>query len=439
MSYAQTPTWRYMNAAGTDLLWNEPTNWSAGVAPVNGDLIGVWNPTLSMNLNVDFTANIFQNSDTRTVDLTLGGANTLTVDVAAKSNFGENTAKGIRHWTTTATSLIIDCPVIVNNSLSESGAVYDDWTSFKIEGDIGNIIEFGANSSLDLAGEGGTGLYGNAIGEFKLNGSLSGSQVLGVGANTKVTFGATFVNDQFTGGVTVYSGANIIVDAPEGVKFSNKKLQANGSGTVTLNNANVIGKEIAVQGASELTINVNANQSLSHITFTNSADGTLTLNIDDSVTGLGFWKNHAKDWGTGTINIVGYKEGILNFGSNNSPAGLTAQQLSQIKINGQIPVSDPLSIDGTGHLVGASDLILSSNSYHAVDLLTYPNPVIDVLTIETASILQKVQLANLMGQIVYSSSDNLETINMQAFNSGVYVLTVVGKNGGTSTQRIVKN
>lgn len=438
---AFSQTWRYINAAGTEILWSNSANWSANTLPVSGDRVGVWNPTESVDLDVDLTVEIFQNNGTRPNDLVLLSnlGNTLTIDVNSRTNFGATTSNGIRNWTSAATNLKIDCSVIVNNSMSESGANYDDWTSFEIEDNVGNSIEFGSNSSLALAGEGGTGLFGDGIGEFFMNGALSGTQVLGVGLNTKVTFGSTFVNNSFTGGVTVYAGAEVIVNTPDGVKFSNKKLQANGTGaTVTLNNANVMGKEISIQGPNVLDINVNANQGLSHITFTGSGDGTLNLNIDSSVTELGFWRNHLKDWGTGTLNINGYQEGVLNFGPDNITPGLTAQQLSQITINGQVPNGgNPLSLDATGHLIGASDLVLNTEKHDTFEFSIYPNPASTQISVQSVEPLKSAQVFDVLGRKVLETFQ-VESIDISNLRSGMYVLQLEAVNGGFATKKIVK-
>jgi len=428
------------NGSGTDDLWSNTANWQSGTPAAENTVVNIWNIPTNIDIDETKTYKTLQNLAARTVDLTLSDAGgVLTLDVAGRTQFNASTDKGIWHRTTTATTFTIDTPIIINNSLSESGAVYDDWTSFKIEGAAGNVLEFGPNSTLTLGGDGGTGVYGDGIGEFIFNGTLTGTQVLGIGLNTTATFGSTFVNTDFLGGVTVYTGANITVNTPDGVKFSNKKLQANGTGAiVTLNNANVMGKEINIQGANTLDINVNANQSLSHFTTSGTQNGTLNLNVAESVTELNFWKNHLKDWGTATLNIDGYQEGVINFGPNTSPAGLTAQQLSQITINGQVPdAGNPLSLDATGHLVGASDLVLGVKDHSAFEFSVYPIPAKNELNINTQVELQNAKVHNLLGKMVLNVDEPSNRINVSSLNSGIYMLALTFKEGAVVNKKII--
>ncbi|WP_109671865.1 T9SS type A sorting domain-containing protein [Dyadobacter jejuensis] len=68
----------------------------------------------------------------------------------------------------------------------------------------------------------------------------------------------------------------------------------------------------------------------------------------------------------------------------------------------------------------------------------YPNPVRDLLKIKGAAV-EKVQLINNAGQVVYSS-DNIPTegIEMSNLSVGVYLVKILITDGSLTTKKIVK-
>jgi alpha-tubulin suppressor-like RCC1 family protein len=61
----------------------------------------------------------------------------------------------------------------------------------------------------------------------------------------------------------------------------------------------------------------------------------------------------------------------------------------------------------------------------------YPNPTNEVLLIEnnSNSTIDKITLTDLTGKIVFDAKDSLSKINMQNFESGIYILNISSENG----------
>lgn len=74
----------------------------------------------------------------------------------------------------------------------------------------------------------------------------------------------------------------------------------------------------------------------------------------------------------------------------------------------------------------------NSSSY----LTVFPNPASNQINIEGEDICE-VMIYNALGQIVYSKSGNVESVDTSAFEEGLYVVNVKNINGITSSQRIV--
>lgn len=71
-----------------------------------------------------------------------------------------------------------------------------------------------------------------------------------------------------------------------------------------------------------------------------------------------------------------------------------------------------------------------------VDL--YPNPTDGLLNIESSSDLEIVELYSLSGKLLFQSNQDLATINLKNFNTGVYLIRLQDINGFTSIRRVIK-
>ena len=66
----------------------------------------------------------------------------------------------------------------------------------------------------------------------------------------------------------------------------------------------------------------------------------------------------------------------------------------------------------------------------------FPNPADNQITIEGQNICE-VLIYNAIGQIVYSKTGDIETVDTSSFDEGLYVVNVKDINGNSASQRIV--
>lgn len=72
------------------------------------------------------------------------------------------------------------------------------------------------------------------------------------------------------------------------------------------------------------------------------------------------------------------------------------------------------------------------------NLTTYPNPVVDVLQINSDAKVLQYQLISIQGAILKEGIPNQNSIDLGQVSSGVYFLQLTDENGQTKMQRIVK-
>ena len=82
---------------------------------------------------------------------------------------------------------------------------------------------------------------------------------------------------------------------------------------------------------------------------------------------------------------------------------------------------------------GLADSNLSDeNSIHL-----FPNPVKDILSIKSPSILEKLEVFNVLGQKVLGR-ENTNILNVSKLNSGAYILKTMNENGTVSIKKFIK-
>jgi hypothetical protein len=90
--------------------------------------------------------------------------------------------------------------------------------------------------------------------------------------------------------------------------------------------------------------------------------------------------------------------------------------------------------------VASTGEFLSTTSYsNSSKLSIYPNPVGNLLTIDSDTIIKEIKILNVLGTVVYSAKQksNKVTIDLESYTSGVYLVTVYDDFGAT-TKKIVK-
>jgi uncharacterized repeat protein (TIGR01451 family) len=97
---------------------------------------------------------------------------------------------------------------------------------------------------------------------------------------------------------------------------------------------------------------------------------------------------------------------------------------------------NPAIITNTTHNINGT---LGVNALDKDNLLVYPNPVADELTIKGSSIIQSIQVVSISGQLIasyypHSLSTNINTADL---TNGIYLLQIQTENG-TTTKKISK-
>ena len=317
-SHAQFVDW--VGGTGTN-SWSNSGNWNDGggaTVPNSNAVDARFNINSNVQINVDgsfvvrsyrtgFAAN---GTNPANEHLLFGG--TLTID--------RNSATaelGIGNLTDNDRKLRINCDVIIDNSLGGDTLVQN-------ANGAANIVEFDSNCDLTLS----TKLRTDAnVGTIIFNCNFSpSSQNLFIGSNN-VSFGPDHSSVNFGRDIVLFSNSKLAVDG--GIVLTDfRKFQVNGTGAElelnaanTINNANII-----IGGTNSLILDANADQATLGVVNVN--DGALTIDVDPAVGNLSFKDSSAQSWGSGTITINGFKEGVIRFGTD--ATGLTAGQLAAI-------------------------------------------------------------------------------------------------------------
>lgn len=345
----------------TNRDWSVAANWVNNLPPtVPGDSV-----TLNVasypfadtsNVDANFTIRRLANAANSNHDILLKSAPaaTLTIDVNSDELYFKAPSYGIQHTSTVAYLFKIDGNVKIANSYIASNT-NGNQTDIRVSGSVNNVIEFGPNSMLELAGNGA--LAAHAVqGSFNFNGKIKGTQQLifsgNAGNNPTFTFGPTSDNSLYNSPTSVFTlnnNVNVVANtADNGSFFAGDKIQASGATAFcTLNGANIFTSRILVAVASQFTFTINKNQSqVKTIEFFNATTAKLKLVVDAAVTQLNFDNNSASTWTNGTVEISGFREGVIRFGTDNT--GLAPEQLAQIK-DAANP-SDVFYLTATGYL-----------------------------------------------------------------------------------------
>lgn len=83
---------------------------------------------------------------------------------------------------------------------------------------------------------------------------------------------------------------------------------------------------------------------------------------------------------------------------------------------------------------------LNIQDFDATALKVYPNPVTDILHIAYDATIAKVEVINLLGQVMYTSAkeSNEITINMQSYAVATYLVRIYDSNGKVKVVKVIK-
>ena len=84
------------------------------------------------------------------------------------------------------------------------------------------------------------------------------------------------------------------------------------------------------------------------------------------------------------------------------------------------------------------DIFDSAEEIENSNVVVFPNPATDVITIEAAD-YQSVEMVDITGKVVFSSEiENSLNIDVKEINSGVYFVKLNGANGSLTQKVVVK-
>jgi len=407
---AQDVTFDNQAGAG-DGAWETTTNWIEGALPTSTQ----W---------ASFTASATLSSSQTIKQISLRGNSvtglgTLTFDGGGQKTLLAAANPGDLH--------LFDVPVIINDVANAGTA-----STFQLNGAT-KVVTF--NKSLTVTTE--TILRGaSTTSTFNVNGPVTGSARLTLSGSV-YNFPASSNNSGFTGNIyanTVSTNAPDIFTSSStegGFLNTGSTFQSNNTlSKLHLNAVNIMKGNIEVQNATNLLLDVNANQSsVGHVTI---GGGILTIDVDAGVTVLSFANSSANVWGAGSIAITGFKEGVIHFGMDNT--GLTAQQLSQITADG-VGAGQTLALNLSGYLVLASSLSTDEFALSSAKRISYPTAVEG--NIYFSKPINSVAVYSVTGNKVMevaSKVNALEALSVSKLRSGLYFMVL----DGIKTEKFIK-
>ncbi|SFB04259.1 Por secretion system C-terminal sorting domain-containing protein [Flavobacterium swingsii] len=147
--------------------------------------------------------------------------------------------------------------------------------------------------------------------------------------------------------------------------------------------------------------------------------------------------------------VVTYKSGVVKLYNNGVFVGSTNLNLntgsSTFRLGGNQAIVEfddlqfynyELSASQVGELHNNNVLASSNFSQNNLKVAFYPNPVRDILNIETDTEIKSVEVYNLQGQKVFYS--NQKQVNISDLASGIYMIRIEDTNNAVETKRIVK-
>lgn len=140
---------------------------------------------------------------------------------------------------------------------------------------------------------------------------------------------------------------------------------------------------------------------------------------------------------SGNINTIA-GNGTAGFSGDGGPAKSAEinSPVSAIEHYGRLYIADGTNnrIRMTGNLFTGLDEINNIS----FEMSVYPNPVSDLLTIETKSEkMHETAIVDMLGRQVYDKSYNKQ-VDIAGLPSGIYILSVIAENGAISRQKFIK-
>ena len=316
---------------GGDKLFSNAANWAGGVVPTAADKIKL--DTNGDTIIVDGVYNVKQVLATKVKGAIIGngGSDTLYIN-------GNGGVNAVVQANGNDARVAFHLPVVIETTVGTATK------SFQLNGAGSHIKFFDAyiNNSMHLTI---ANPQNRANTQFLFDGKIKSKKWININSNVKATFGENSDFTEHNSAVRLIGKGNAeltVKSAKNKFKTAGTKLIVNGGGTLVADTEDVLKTTLQIDGDKTLNLTVNANQSNGgKITM---VTGKINLTVKNTVTNLDFPNNSTADWGTGTIDVTGFKNGVISFGTTAS--GITSGQLALITTDGL----GTLSIDEGGNL-----------------------------------------------------------------------------------------
>jgi hypothetical protein len=290
-----------------------------------------------------------------------------------------------------------------------------------------------AGTSMSSIGNFTTSALPSQIANYPFNNSLNDA----AGNNPFSSLNTSFVNDRFSqavsavriGSTTVPSAATIpnlpIGSAERTISFWHKKpVHSTAVGLFaygTSGSLQTLGIYLVANG------NYVFQGSVTDVTFPSSSTAANT------------WVNTVVTYKNGVVKL--YNNGVfvasanLNLNTGSSTFKLGGNQ-AIVEFDDLQIYNYELSAAQVGEVFNNNTLSSSDFSNNNLKVALYPNPVNDILNIETANEIKSIEIYNLLGQKVKTTKSR--NINVADLSNGTYVVRVEDTNNALETMKIIK-
>jgi hypothetical protein len=258
-------------------------------------------------------------------------------------------------------------------------------------------------------------------------------------------------------GLVLFDNPNItVLDLTNNPDLQTLQASEMNLGTLDLSQ-NTLLRSLALENCNISTINLTNNTALRTLFLNDNPilelDLTLNILIDElqfantSIRGINLSENTVlediKMQGNDfleEINLKNGSNGIIDI-TGSFPSNFTnLPLLERVCIDNVNSELAAFILDQVAHPVSFIEdcSLLKTEENDMVDLLIYPNPTQDIITMNTQHTIASVQLYSISGVIITTKPLNNYKIDMRSFASGIYLLQVNFNNGDLITKKIIK-
>ncbi|OIQ17700.1 MAG: hypothetical protein BM557_08415 [Flavobacterium sp. MedPE-SWcel] len=142
-----------------------------------------------------------------------------------------------------------------------------------------------------------------------------------------------------------------------------------------------------------------------------------------------------------TLTIITNDEAIINWYVMNNESELVSIDDTEVLVDGETYyVSQTIGDCESDTLAITVDVALATDSFEAGILKVFPNPATDVINITNDSVIERIEIINLLGQSVLNKevhNDNAQ-VTISNLATGAYILSLQLEGGVTKTVKIIR-